>query len=98
MSTPATFRLASSSARGRISAERQAALTKGDLQETHRDRPTLAELRAEAQKARHREIGNWLARRVGRPTAIYGTWLAVRLGLSANQVTAAAWLTSMAAA
>jgi hypothetical protein len=65
---------------------------------TGRHAPTLAELRARAQKARHREIGNWLARRVARPTAVYGTWLAVRLGLSANQVTAAAWLSSMAAA
>ena len=60
--------------------------------------PTLADLRGRAQKARHREIGNWMARRIARPTAVYGTWLAVRLGLSANQVTAAAWLTSMASA
>ena len=42
------------------------------------------------QKDRHREIGNWLARRVARPSAVYGTWLAVRLGLSAHQVTLAA--------
>src|SRR5690606_6577534 len=28
--------------------------------------------------------GNVLARRWGRPAAVYGTWLAVRLGLSAN--------------
>jgi phosphatidylglycerophosphate synthase len=63
-----------------------------------RHAPTLEELRARVQKARHREIGNWLARRVARPTAVYGTWLAVRLGLSAHQVTAAAWLSSMAAA
>lgn len=60
--------------------------------------PSIGELRARVQKARHREIGNWLARRVARPTAVYGTWLAVRLGLSANQLTAAAWLCSMAAA
>ncbi|HZW30446.1 MAG TPA: CDP-alcohol phosphatidyltransferase family protein [Isosphaeraceae bacterium] len=60
--------------------------------------PTLAELRARVQKGRHREIGNWLARRVARPTAVYGCWLAVRLGLSAHQVTAAAWLASLAAA
>jgi hypothetical protein len=63
-----------------------------------RDRPTLAELRARVQKGRHREIGNWLARRVARPSAVYGCWLAVRLGLSAHQVTAAAWVASMAAA
>jgi hypothetical protein len=60
--------------------------------------PTLAELRARVQKARHREIGNWLARRVVRPTAVYGTWVAVRLGVSAHQVTVASWITSMAAA
>jgi hypothetical protein len=60
--------------------------------------PTLAELRARVHKGRHREIGNWLARRFARPAAVYGTWLAVRLGISANQVTAAAWLTSMAGA
>jgi hypothetical protein len=66
--------------------------------ETRRDAPTLAELKARVQKPRHREIGNWLARRVARPSAIYGTWVAVRLGLSANLVTTAAWLSSMAAA
>ena len=36
------------------------------------------------------EIGNWLARRVARPTAVYGCWLAIRLGLTAHQVTLAA--------
>lgn len=65
---------------------------------TGRHAPTLADLRARAQKARHREIGNWLARRVARPTAVYGTWLAIRLGFSAHQVTAAAWMTSLASA
>jgi phosphatidylglycerophosphate synthase len=60
--------------------------------------PTLAELRTRVHKARHREIGNWLARRVARPSAVYGTWLALRMGVSAHQVTAAAWLTWMAAA
>lgn len=59
-------------------------------------RPTLAQLRSRAQKGRHREVGNWLARRVGRPSAIPGTWLAVRLGLSAHQVTLAALLASLA--
>ncbi|MFO0888992.1 MAG: CDP-alcohol phosphatidyltransferase family protein [Isosphaeraceae bacterium] len=63
-----------------------------------RGRPTLDELRATVQKGRHREIGNWLARRFARPTAIYGTWLAVRLGLSANQVTLAALTASLAGA
>ena len=49
--------------------------------------PTLEELRRTVHKQRHREIGNWLARRVSRPMAVYGTWLAVRLRLSAHQVT-----------
>jgi hypothetical protein len=64
---------------------------------SHR-RPTLAELRSSAQKGRHQEIGNWLARRVARPLAVYGTWAAVRLGLSANQVTLGALLASLAGA
>jgi hypothetical protein len=61
------------------------------------DHPTLAALRATVQKERHREIGNWLARRVARPTAVYGTWLAVRFGLSAHMVTLLALGTSAAA-
>lgn len=58
------------------------------------DRPTLDQLRGRVQKDRHREIGNWLARRVARPSAVYGTWVAVRLGVSANQVTCAALLST----
>ena len=61
-------------------------------------RPTLAELRTRVHKARHREVGNWLARRVGRPSAVYGTWAAIRLGASAHQVTALSLLASVAAA
>jgi hypothetical protein len=49
--------------------------------------PTMSELRLRVHKQRHREIGNWLARRVARPSAVYGTWAALRLGLSAHQVT-----------
>jgi hypothetical protein len=60
--------------------------------------PSLTELRARAQKGRHREVGNVLARRYARPSAIYGTWLAVRLGFSAHQVTLAALASSLAAA
>ncbi len=62
------------------------------------DRPTLDQLRARVQKSRHREIGNWLARRVARPSAVYGTWVAVRLGVSAHQVTCAALLTGLGGA
>jgi hypothetical protein len=64
---------------------------------SHR-RPTLAELRGTVQKGRHREIGNWLARRIARPSAIYGTWAAVRLGLSAHHVTIAALVASLGGA
>ena len=60
--------------------------------------PTLAELRARVHKGRHREIGNWLARRVARPSAVYGTWAAVRLGLSAHQVTLGATAAGLASA
>jgi CDP-alcohol phosphatidyltransferase len=63
-----------------------------------RSRPTIVELRAHVQKDRHREIGNWLARRIARPSAIYGCWLAIRLGLSAHQVTLAAICSSLGAA
>ncbi len=63
-----------------------------------RERPSLAMLRARVQKQRHREIGNWLARNVARPSAVYGTWLAVRLGLSAHQVTIAAMVVGAAGA
>jgi phosphatidylglycerophosphate synthase len=60
--------------------------------------PTILELKARVQKDRHHEIGNWLARRVARPTAVYGCWLAIRLGLSAHQVTLLALSSSLAAA
>ena len=62
------------------------------------DRPTLAELRGRVHKQHHRSIGNSLARKVGRPSAVYGTWLAVRLGISAHAVTVGALLTSVGAA
>jgi len=62
------------------------------------DRPTLAQLRAVVQKGRHREIGNWLARRVARPSAVYGTWVAVRIGMTANQATLAALAASLVGA
>ena len=60
--------------------------------------PTLAELRDRELCGPDAESGNWLARRFARPTAIFGTWLAIRLGLSAHQVTAAALVVSIASA
>jgi hypothetical protein len=62
------------------------------------ERPTLAQLRPRVQKKRHRQIGNWLAIHMARPSAVYGTWLAVRIGLSAHQVTVLALLCGVAAA
>ena len=61
-------------------------------------RPTLAELRMRVQKDRHREIGNWLARNLARPTAVYGCWLAIRLGLSAHMVTLLALVANLGTA
>jgi len=52
--------------------------------------PSLSEIRRKGQKPRYREEGNWLARRWARPTAVYGTWLAIRLGVSPHAITAAA--------
>jgi CDP-alcohol phosphatidyltransferase len=60
-------------------------------------RPTIAELNAAVQKDRYTEIGNWLARRVARPTAVYGCWLAIRIGVTANQVTLLALVSSIGA-
>lgn len=57
--------------------------------------PSVADIRRKGQKPRYREEGNWLARRWARPTAVYGTWLAVRLGIPPHAITAAAgfaWL------
>ncbi len=51
---------------------------------------TLDEIRRRGQKPRYRQYGNWLARRWARPTAVYGTWIALRLGIPADTVTAAA--------
>jgi hypothetical protein len=72
------------------------------------ERPSLAELRERVYKHSEaargpqdpppREVGNWLARNVGRPSAVYGTWAAVRIGASAHQVTLAALASSAASA
>jgi hypothetical protein len=62
------------------------------------EHPSLALLRRRVQKEHHRQIGNWIARRWARPSAVHGTWIALRLGLSANQVTLAALATGLASA
>lgn len=61
-------------------------------------RPSLAELESRCQKADHRRIGNWMARRVARPLALRVTWLVLPWGISAHAVTLAAFLTGLAAA
>jgi hypothetical protein len=60
--------------------------------------PTISELRRSVHKERSSEIGNWMARRIARPTAVYGCWLAIRLGLTAHQVTAGALISATLAA
>ncbi len=61
-------------------------------------RPSLEELRQRAHKPDHRTRGTWLARWIARPLAIYGTWLAIRLGLSAHSVTALSLVAGLAGA
>jgi len=62
------------------------------------ERPTLEQLRARVHKPGHRQRGNRLAIYWGRPAAVYGTWLAIRWGLSAHAVTLGAVLTTLLAA
>lgn len=55
----------------------------------------LDTIRRTGQKPDYRTQGNWLARYWARPSAIYGTWIAIKLGLSANTITtlaAVSWL------
>lgn len=57
------------------------------------DRPSLSELRSRVFKHSGSgcpEVGNWLSRRIGRPSAIYGTWLVSRTKIPAHAVTLAA--------
>ena len=56
---------------------------------------SLAEIREKGQKPNWRRDGNMLARYWARPTAVYGTWLALRVGCSAHLITtlaALAWV------
>lgn len=65
------------------------------------DRPSLSQLRGRVFKhsgTGRPEVGNWLARRVGRPSAVYGTWVAARVGLSAHVVTLAALVANLGGA
>jgi hypothetical protein len=53
----------------------------------------LKRIRETSQKPDYRIKGNILARKWARPTAVYGTWLAVRLGISAHTITTFAAIT-----
>lgn len=61
-------------------------------------RRSLAELDARCQKLGHRELGNWMARRVARPAALRVTWLVAPWPISAHGATACAWLAAVAGA
>ncbi|MBN2295071.1 MAG: hypothetical protein JXM70_21765, partial [Pirellulales bacterium] len=61
-------------------------------------RPSLEELERICQKPDHRRLGNWMARRLSRPTALRVTWLIVPWGISANAATLLAWAVGMASA
>lgn len=66
-----------------------------DTREAILSSPSLQEIRRLGQKPNYRTQGNLLARYWARPCAIYGTWVAVRLGVSAHFITALAaiaWL------
>ncbi len=60
-------------------------------------RLTLTELELRCQKPSHRQVGNWMARRVARPLALRITWLVAPWGISAHAMTLAAWLTALCA-
>lgn len=65
------------------------------------DQPSLADLRTRVFKhsgSGRCEVGNWLARRVGRPSAVYGTWVAVRAGVPAHAITGAALVANLGGA
>jgi hypothetical protein len=61
-------------------------------------RVMLAELRRRCQKAGYRTSGNWMARHVSRPLALYVTWLVAPWGVSAHAMTVAALAVAVAAA
>lgn len=61
-------------------------------------RMSLAELQQRCQKPDHRQVGNWMARRLIRPAALRVTWVVAPWGVSANAATLAAWACGTAAA
>lgn len=58
----------------------------------------LAELRLRCQKPDYRTSGNWMARNVIRPLALYVTWVVAPWGISAHAMTVVALMCAVAAA
>lgn len=58
----------------------------------------LVELRRRCQKPNYRTSGNWMARHMSRPLALYITWLVAPWGVSAHAMTVAALACAVAAA
>lgn len=58
----------------------------------------LIELEDRCQKPNHREVGNWMARRISRPMALRITWIVAPWGISANLATLSAWASGVGAA
>jgi phosphatidylglycerophosphate synthase len=62
------------------------------------NRISIRELEHRCQKPDHRRLGNWMARRIGRPVALRITWVVAPWGVSANLATLVAWATGVATA
>lgn len=63
------------------------------IQRNHRgaDATSWEAFARKCQKPDYRTVGNWMARRVSRPLALYATWCFLSLGVRATTVTMAAW-------
>lgn len=59
---------------------------------------SIDDIRNYGQKPEYRTAGNFLACKWARPSAVYGTWMALRIGLSAHQITTLAALSWFAEA
>ena len=57
----------------------------------------FSEFERRCQKPDHRQIGNWMVRRISRPIALRITWVVAPWGVSANTATLAAWACAVAA-
>jgi len=56
---------------------------------------SLRELDRICQKPRHKEVGNWMVRKILRPAALPLTWLLLHTSVTANQVTLAALIVGL---